>query len=125
MPTYYYTSSGPEYRFGRAWTPIVKKLIVVNVAVFLLQIVLAKNPLLALLPLQVPEVFIQMRAWQFFTYMFLHAGFWHLAFNMFALWMFGCEVEEAMGARRFLWYYLLTGIGAGAGVAAVGFLAGE
>jgi membrane associated rhomboid family serine protease len=45
--------------------------------------------------------------------MFLHAGFWHILFNMFALWMFGCDLERTWGSRRFLYYYFLTGIGAG------------
>lgn len=50
---------------------------------------------------------------QLFTYMFMHGGFTHLLFNMFALWMFGCVIEQTWGARRFLAYYLTCGIGAG------------
>lgn len=50
---------------------------------------------------------------QLFTYMFLHGGFTHLLFNMFALWMFGCVVESTWGPRRFLLFYTLCGIGAG------------
>ena len=49
---------------------------------------------------------------QFITYMFMHGNFQHLFFNMFALWMFGSVVENYWGSRRFLVYYLLTGIGA-------------
>lgn len=51
--------------------------------------------------------------WQLVTYMFLHGGFFHLLFNMFALWMFGSDIERLWGARRFLTYYFFTGIGAG------------
>ena len=51
--------------------------------------------------------------WQFVTYMFLHGGFTHLFFNMFALWMFGCVIERVWGAQKFLFYYILCGIGAG------------
>ena len=51
--------------------------------------------------------------WQFVTYMFLHGGFTHLFFNMFALWMFGCVIERVWGAQRFLFYYIFCGIGAG------------
>ena len=51
--------------------------------------------------------------WQLVSYMFLHAGFSHLFFNMFALWMFGRQLEYDLGPKRFLVYYLLTGIGAG------------
>lgn len=50
--------------------------------------------------------------WQPVTYMFLHAGFMHLFFNMFSLWMFACVIESNMGERRFLGYYLVCGIGA-------------
>ena len=45
--------------------------------------------------------------------MFLHGGWLHLLFNMFVLWMFGTEIERHWGSREFLFYYLLTGIGAG------------
>ena len=50
--------------------------------------------------------------WQPLTYMFMHAGFSHLFFNMFAVMMFGPALEEHWGARRFLIYYLITGLGA-------------
>lgn len=51
--------------------------------------------------------------WQLVSYQFLHGGLWHIFFNMFALWMFGSELENLWGSRRFLFYYLLCGIGAG------------
>ena len=51
--------------------------------------------------------------WQLVTYLFLHGGFFYILFNMLALWMFGCELERTWGRRRFLFYYFLTGIGAG------------
>lgn len=50
---------------------------------------------------------------QFFTYMFLHGGFSHIFFNMFALWMFGAVVEWVWGPKKFLFYYISCGIGAG------------
>ncbi|WP_300812201.1 rhomboid family intramembrane serine protease [uncultured Bacteroides sp.] len=50
---------------------------------------------------------------QLITYMFMHGGFTHLFFNMFAVWMFGRILEQVWGPRRFLFYYLLCGIGAG------------
>ncbi len=53
------------------------------------------------------------RLFQFVTYQFLHGSFTHLFFNMFALWMFGCVIERVWGARKYLAYYLLCGIGAG------------
>ncbi len=51
--------------------------------------------------------------WQLVTYGFLHGNLMHIAFNMFALWMFGRELELMMGAKRFLTYYLTCVIGAG------------
>ncbi len=51
--------------------------------------------------------------WQLATYMFLHGGFGHLFFNMLALWMFGMELENLWGSKRFLTYYLVCGLGAG------------
>lgn len=52
--------------------------------------------------------------WQIITYMFLHGGFGHIFFNMFALWMFGMELENLWGSKKFLIYYTICGIGAAA-----------
>ncbi|MCF0188954.1 MAG: rhomboid family intramembrane serine protease [Bacteroidaceae bacterium] len=51
--------------------------------------------------------------WQFVTYIFLHGGFAHLFFNMFALWMFGSTMERVWGPRRFIVFFLICGMGAG------------
>lgn len=51
--------------------------------------------------------------WQFITYQFMHGNFTHIFFNMFALWMFGCVIERVWGPQKFLFYYLVCGIGAG------------
>ncbi|MBO7460075.1 MAG: rhomboid family intramembrane serine protease [Bacteroidales bacterium] len=51
--------------------------------------------------------------YQFVTYMFMHGSFGHLFFNMFALWMFGNAIENAWGPKRFLFFYMVCGIGAG------------
>jgi len=53
------------------------------------------------------------RIWQLASYGFLHGGVAHIAFNMFALWMFGRELENLMGSRRFLTYYMVCVVGAG------------
>jgi len=50
--------------------------------------------------------------WQLVTYMFLHGGFGHIFFNLFALWMFGQSIENYWGTKRFTVFYFLTGIGA-------------
>ena len=60
--------------------------------------------------------------WQIATYMFLHGGVFHIAFNMLALWMFGAELERMWGTRYFLKFYLVTGIGAGALTVAISLL---
>lgn len=54
------------------------------------------------------------RPFQLITHMFLHGGFAHIFFNMFALWMFGSVLENYWGPKRFLTYYFLTGLGAAA-----------
>lgn len=54
------------------------------------------------------------RIWQPITYMFMHAGFGHIFFNMFALWMFGYVLENYWGTKRFVIYYMICGLGAAA-----------
>lgn len=64
---------------------------------------------MSLIPFQVTE---HLQLWRLCTYLFLHASiFWHLLFNMFAIWMFGPEVERRLGTPEFVFYYFLTGIG--------------
>lgn len=50
--------------------------------------------------------------WQIFTHMFMHGGFGHIFFNMFALWMFGTLVEQQLGAKKFIFFYISCGLGA-------------
>ena len=52
------------------------------------------------------------RWWQPITHMFMHDGFWHILFNMYSLVMFGMVVERVLGTKRFIWFYLITGLGA-------------
>jgi len=105
----YYESS-----FGRM-SPGVKNLLFANIAVFLLQMLApALNDTLVRFFGLVPRLAINhLFIWQFVSYMFLHGGFSHIFFNMFALWMFGVELERLWGTREFLKYYFLTGIFAG------------
>lgn len=51
------------------------------------------------------------KPWQFITHMFSHANFTHLFFNMFSLWMFGSVLEQVLGSKRFLIFYLIAGFG--------------
>lgn len=101
-----------HFGIGGFTTPIVKKLILANVIVFLLQ-VMSRNSFLHLFAL-VPAYFInKFCIWQVATYMFLHGNLFHILFNMSALWMFGSDIEREWGGKEFLKYYFLTGIGAG------------
>jgi membrane associated rhomboid family serine protease len=88
----------------------LKALIGANVLMFLAQLMMPS--LTAWLGLAPSEVIGQLRVWQVVTYMFLHAGVFHILFNMLALWMFGTELERTWGTRYFVKYYFLTGIGA-------------
>jgi membrane associated rhomboid family serine protease len=54
------------------------------------------------------------RPWQLLTHFFLHGSFWHLFFNMYALWMFGNALEQLWGPKKFLTYYMITAMGAAA-----------
>jgi len=90
---------------------MIQALVIINVVMFLLQQV-ADRQLTYYLGL-VPVAFWHGYIWQVVTYMFLHGGFWHLFFNMFVLWMFGRVLEEVWGPKKFLIYYMVTGIGAG------------
>jgi len=93
--------------------PVVKNLIIINVVMLILTELLKISGinLNGILGLYFPksEYF---RSWQVVTHMFMHGGFVHLLFNMFALWMFGRVLEQVWGPKRFLIYYLATGLGA-------------
>jgi membrane associated rhomboid family serine protease len=94
--------------------PVVKNLLIINVLFFVATIVFARlgvdlDTWLGLHYFSADNFHI----WQPITYMFMHSNFGHLFFNMFALWMFGSAVENYWGAKRFLIFYFITGIGAG------------
>lgn len=93
---------------------VVKNLLIVNALMLLAMFVAyqSKIDLAAILGLHHWSS-DQFMPHQLVTYMFMHGGFAHLFFNMFALWMFGQILENVWGSKRFLIYYLITGIGAG------------
>ncbi len=130
----YYRPSGVSgFSF---FPPMIKLLLISNVAVFVLMIIasgitidypLNLNHLLtkyfALIPFSdgivpidnmrgIDAVFLP---WQLITYQFMHSlqSFTHILFNMFMLWMFGMELENMMGSKKFLIFYLISGVGAG------------
>ena len=97
---------------GRDVTPAVKFLLIVNTAVFFLQLFLP-NQFLDFFGLVPALVWDDFYLWQLFTYQFLHGGLLHLLFNMLALWMFGCDLERRWGSPFFLKYYFVSVIGGG------------
>ena len=86
--------------------PVVRILLVSNIAVFLLQ---KANPYLDYYGAFVPRLVLN-RPWTIVTYMFLHGSFTHILFNMLGLLFFGSQVEDRMGSRRFLLMYFISGI---------------
>ncbi|MCH6552439.1 MAG: rhomboid family intramembrane serine protease [Planctomycetes bacterium] len=101
--------------------PIVKNLLIANGVMFLLQYVFPT--LLTLGSVRPAYVWQGGYLWQPLTYMWFHAGLSHIAMNMFVLWMFGSPLALAWGARRFLRFYLLCGVGAGVIIATYPYVA--
>lgn len=93
---------------------VVKNLLIINVLMFLATFTLERFQidLTSILGLHFFKA-SNFRIYQFVTYMFMHANFGHLFFNMFALWMFGNTLENIWGSQRFLLFYMVCGIGAG------------
>ena len=101
-------------RFQRT-TPIVLNLIIINALAYFAQVAFGGNAPVN----QVDNLFALhhyksdlFRPYQIVTHMFMHGGIFHLLFNMFALWMFGSNVERVWGPKRFLIFYLICGLGA-------------
>jgi membrane associated rhomboid family serine protease len=102
--------------------PVIKNLLIINVVVFFIQMI-ANNLMLGGKPLwYVLNIWFALnplnegfnfQVWQLITYEFMHGGFSHILFNMFALWMFGMEIENIWGSKKFLIYYLVCGVAAG------------
>jgi membrane associated rhomboid family serine protease len=101
--------------------PVIKGLLITNVVVWFLCDVLLAPFVIRGVPLvdMVLKYLVlwpfgsYFMPWQLFTYLFMHGGFFHLLFNMLALWMFGMELENSWGSKKFLFFYLLCGVGAG------------
>ena len=98
-------------------TPMVKNLLIANVIVFAIQLALENFLRIDSVRLFGLRYFgaSEFEPYQLITYMFSHSTYdiWHIIGNMFALYMFGSSLEQTWGAKRFLQFYLITGIGAG------------
>jgi len=105
-----------DFRFSSPFQfpPVVKNLMIINVLMFLAQNIVGQREeglvenWFALHDLH-SEFF---KPHQLITHMFLHGSFAHLFFNMFGLWMFGVAIEHRYGAKRFLQFYIISGLGA-------------
>ncbi|HVZ56986.1 MAG TPA: rhomboid family intramembrane serine protease [Chitinophagaceae bacterium] len=122
-----------EFQYYRPnnFPPVVKNLVIINVLVYIAQLTVHPFPLTEklmlypALPAQLSDYLSQQgglpgmgafNPYQVFTYMFAHspATFTHILFNMFALWMFGRILENVWGPKRFLFFYIVCGVGAAA-----------
>ncbi len=111
-----------------SFPPVIKNLLIINGVVFFIQLLMDNftfggypawyllNKWFALNPISgvnaAGESF-NFQVWQLITYQFMHGGFSHILFNMFALWMFGSSIEDVFGSKKFLIFYLLAGVSAG------------
>jgi membrane associated rhomboid family serine protease len=102
----------PGFGFGPPVTPdVIKQLLIANVVVFVAQ---QLNPVLTdLFSVRPAKVWLDGWLWQPFTYMWLHGSFGHIVMNLLSLWMFGSPIALAWGAKRFLRFDLICGVGAG------------
>jgi membrane associated rhomboid family serine protease len=94
-------------------TPAVQAVMAINIVVMFVQITVVNYADMASW-LGFDTDGLPGRWWSAFTYMFVHAGVWHLVANMYALYVFGPRVEHNWGYRRFTWFYLLCGLGGAA-----------
>lgn len=115
-------TSGVHYQFGPGGvSPAVRAILIACAGIFVISLVMREDVLtwLGLVPALVVE---DLRIWQPVTYIFVHAGVMHLAFNMLAIWMFGVEIERKWGTPFFTKFFFVCGIAAGLATLAVGLL---
>jgi membrane associated rhomboid family serine protease len=106
-----------SYRPSQSSTPVVLNLIIINAIVFVAQLVFDKTGgqtawLTNKLALYSYDTGL-FKPYQLVTHMFAHGGFFHILFNMYALWLFGAVLEKTWGPKRFLIFYLVCGLAAG------------
>lgn len=106
----YYGNYGGSGRFWKNLPPVTRNLIAINLIVFVATLI-NEDFIIRTFALFYPASPL-FRPWQLLTHMFVHGGFWHIFFNMYTLFIFGMVLERAIGSRKFLVFYLLTGLGA-------------
>lgn len=93
--------------------PVTKNLLIINVVIYLAGVLIpALGSALDNYGALYYFTSSEFRPWQLISYMFIHANFMHIFFNMFTLWMFGEIIERSLGSQRFLFYYISCGLGA-------------
>ncbi|RKZ05326.1 rhomboid family intramembrane serine protease [bacterium] len=112
MPYRYGYSRNPFFSFFQG--DAVKKIVILNVIVFILELILQNTNFIYIFGLNPRLVVTRGYVWQLATYMFIHGGFWHLFLNMFVIWIFGTTLESVWGSERFVKYYFVCGLGAAA-----------
>jgi rhomboid family protein len=119
-----YPSSTLAYSFGPGpLTSAIKAIVIANVVAFVVSLVFPT--ITRMFGLRPADIFGQLYLWQPVTYMFLHAGIFHILFNMLALWMFGVELERMWGSRFFVQYYFICGVGAAMTTVLLSFIPGS
>lgn len=109
----YYDNNGYDMRsrgFMSNIPPVTKNLIIINVLMFIATLI-NQDFMVSNFALFYPKSPF-FRPWQIITHMFMHGGFWHIFFNMYSLLIFGMVVERAIGSKKFLIFYFITGLGA-------------
>lgn len=108
MAFYYGNSNGGGFMSNVP--TVTKNLILINVIVFIATLV-NENLMMGAFALYYPTS-PNFHWWQVITHMFMHGGFWHIFFNMYTLFIFGCVVERIIGTKKFLLFYFVCGLGA-------------
>ena len=93
--------------------PVIKNLLIINLLVFIAQITFQHDATVDNLFALHDIRSVYFKPYQLVTYMFMHGSWGHIFFNMLALWIFGASLENYWGSKRFLIFYMITGIGAG------------
>lgn len=107
---YYNYSYNRGGGFLSSWPPATKSIIIINVLVFIMTLV-DRDFMIRNFALFYPASPL-FKPWQVVSHMFMHGGFWHIFFNMYTLFIFGCVLERVWGTKKFLVFYFVTGIGA-------------
>ena len=110
--SYYYYGNDDNRRGGflSQFPPVTKNLVIINVIVFIATLI-NENFMIGTFALYYP-MSPDFHWWQVITHMFMHGGFWHIFFNMYTLFLFGCVVERIIGSKKFLLFYFICGLGA-------------